>query len=324
MITILTSEICNKISGGTIYNAKLYEFLKSKGKKTVVDVVADINQYDFRDDVSYVIDGILIHEDLNMDRLGCFKICFLIHLWPSVNSLHTDNNKLIEVEKLICETFMVFVTGQASLNYINNVIQPAGKKCYLAEPGIDDGWKTKAYFEGQPRKIVYLANFIEGKGHTKLLKVVEKLKHLDFNVDCYGEILSKPYFLGLLNEIERYGLQNITFNNPVPHEHINELLLEYDLMLHFSDYESYGMGVMEAICTHLPCVITPTGNFKEYQYSGIQGVLASFEVNEMIDIVEDILNSPARYLQLVQSVKGINRQNWETSFGLFLSKIERL
>ncbi|MDR7209367.1 glycosyltransferase [Flavobacterium piscis] len=324
MIIILTSDICKKISGGTVYNTKLFEFLIAKGHRVTVDVISDINRYDFREDVSYIIDGILIDEKLNAARLKCFKICFLIHLWPSVNGLHVNNNRLIKAEKLICETFIIFVTGLVSLDYMNNVIQPATKTCYLIEPGINSGWKTKDCFNEKPQKIVYLANFIEGKGHVKLVELVKKLGYLDFRVDCFGEILSKSYFLELVNEVECCELENITFNNAVPHEHINELLLEYDLMLHFSDYESYGMGVMEALCAHLPCIITPTGNFKRYQSIGIQGVLNSFDVSEMTGAVEDVLNSPARYLQLVQSVKGVNMQSWETNFELFLSKMEEL
>lgn len=323
MIIILTSDICKKISGGTVYNTKLFEFLTAKGRTAAVDVVSDINGYDFRDDASYIIDGILIDKKLNVTRLKGFKICFLIHLWPSVNGLQV-NNSLIKVEKSICETFMTLVTGMGSLDYINNIIQPAAKTCCLIEPGIDSGWKTKDSFKEKPQKIVYLANFIEGKGHTKLLELVKKLRYLDFKVDCFGEILSKPYFLELVSEVERCELVNITFNNAVPHEHINELLLEYDLMLHFSDYESYGMGIMEALCAHLPCIITPTGNFKKYQSTGIQGVLNSFDVSEMTDTVKDVLNSPAMYLQLIQSVKGLNMQSWETNFELFLSKIEEL
>ncbi|WP_316635710.1 glycosyltransferase family 4 protein [uncultured Flavobacterium sp.] len=324
MIIILTSDICKKISGGTIYNTKLFEFLIAKGHRTAVDVVPDINGYDFRDDVSYIIDGILIDEKLNVTRLRGFKICFLIHLWPSVNGLHI-NNRLIKAEKLICESFMIFVTGMVSLDYMNNVIQPAAKTCYLIEPGIDSGWKTKDSFNEKPQKIIYLGNFIEGKGHTKLLEIVKKLRHLDFKVDCFGEILSKPYFSELVSEVERCELENITFNDAVPHEHINKLLLEYDLMLHFSDYESYGMGIMEALCAHLPCIITPTGNFKKYQSVGIQGILNSFNVSEMTGAVKDVLNSPAMYLQLVQSVKkGLNMQSWETNFELLLSKTEEL
>lgn len=324
MIIILTSDISEKISGGTVYNTKLLEFLIAKDRTAAVDIVPDINGYDFKDDVSYIIDGILIDEKLNVTRLKGFKICFLIHLWPSVNGLHVNNNRLIKVEKLVCETFMIFVTGMVSLDYINNVIKPAAKTCYLIEPGIDRGWKKKNCFNEKPQKIVYLANYIEGKGHIKLLELVKKLRYLDFKVDCFGEILSKPYFLELVSEVERCELENITFNEAVPHEHINELLLEYDLMLHFSDYESYGMGIMEALCAHLPCIITPTGNFKKYQSVGIQGVLNSFDMSEMTDAVEDVLNSPAMYLQLIDSVKGLNMQSWETNFELFLSKIEEL
>lgn len=324
MIIILTSDICHKISGGTVYNTKLVEFLKTKQQTVAVEVVDDINAYDFEDDASYIIDGILIDEKLNVNSLKRYKVCFLIHLWPSLNKLGVNKDRLIEVEKLICEAFVVFVTGSISLDYIDSVIQPVAAKKYLVEPGIDSGWNTKVHFEEHPRKIVYLANFIEGKGHIKLLEVLKRLKHLNFKVDCYGEILSEPYFMELLSMTKRYGSDNVTFKKAILHEEINELLLEYDLMLHFSDYESFGMGVMEALCAHLPCIITPTGNYKQYQSVGIQCVLDSFEVDEMTAVVEYVLNSSARYLQLIESVKRVDIQSWGTNFELLLCKIENL
>ena len=324
MIIILTSDICHKISGGTVYNKQLVEFLKTKHQKVTIEAIDDINSYDFEDNTSYIIDGILINEKLNVNSLKRYKVCFLIHLWPSLNELAINKDRLITVEKLICEVFVVFVTGSISLDYIDNVIQPVAAKKYLVEPGIDNGGNTKIRFEQHPRKIVYLANFIEGKGHIKLLELLERLKHLNFKVDCYGEILSEPYFLELLSITKRYGLHNIAFKNPIPHEDINGLLLEYDLMLHFSDYESFGMGVMEALCAHLPCIITPTGNYKQYQSLGIQGILDSFDIDEMTAVVEYVLNSPVRYLQLIESVKVVNAQSWGTNFELLLSKIERL
>lgn len=324
MIIILTSDICHKISGGTVYNTKLVEFLKTKQQTVAVEVVDDINTYDFEDDTSYIIDGILIDEKLNVNSLKRYKVCFLIHLWPSLNKLGVNKDRLIKVEKLICEAFVVFVTGSISLDYIDSVIQPVAAKKYLVEPGIDSDWNTKVHFEEHPRKIVYLANFIEGKGHIKLLEVLKRLKHLNFKVDCYGEILSEPYFLELLNMTGRYNLHNIAFKDPIPHEGINGLLLKYDLMLHFSDYESFGMGIMEALCAHLPCIITPTGNYKQYQSIGIQCVLDSFDVDEMTAVVEYVLNSSARYLQLIESVKRVDIQSWGTNFELLLSKIENL
>lgn len=324
MIIILTSDICHKISGGTVYNTKLVEFLKTKHQQVAIEVAEDINSYDFNHGATYIIDSILIHEKLNVNSLKRYKVCFLIHLWPSLNKLGVNKNRLLTVEKLICEAFVVFVTGSVSLDYIDGVIQPVAAKKYLVEPSIDSGWNTKVYFEQHPIKIVYLANFIEGKGHIKLLEVLKRLKHLNFKVDCYGEILSEPYFLKLLSVTKRYSLHNIAFKDTIPHERINGLLLEYDLMLHFSDYESFGMGVMEALCAHLPCIITPTGNYKQYQSIGIQGVLDSFDVDEMTAVVEYVLNSSARYLQLVESVKRIDIQSWVTNFELLLSKIENL
>jgi glycosyltransferase involved in cell wall biosynthesis len=324
LIIILTSDICHKISGGTVYNTKLVEFLKTKHQQVAIEVAEDINSYDFDHDATYIIDSILIHEKLNVNSLKRYKVCFLIHLWPSLNKLGVNKNRLLTVEKLICEAFVFFVTGSVSLDYIDDVIQPVAAKKYLVEPGIDNGWNTKVHFEQHPIKIVYLANFIEGKGHIKLLEVLKRLKHLNFKVDCYGEILSEPYFLKLLSVTKRYSLHNIAFKDTIPHEHINGLLLEYDLMLHFSDYESFGMGVMEALCAHLPCIITPTGNYKQYQSIGIQGVLDSFDVDEMTAVVEYVLNSSARYLQLVESVKRIDIQSWGTNFELLLSKIENL
>jgi glycosyltransferase involved in cell wall biosynthesis len=320
----MTTAIHSKISGGTIFNTKLHEFLKKNTETVSLEIVENIDKCHFDVETIYIVDGILIAENINYDRLKKFKINFLIHLWPSVNPNTINKKEFVEIEKMICNNFAVFVTGETSRHHIENSLKPSQKNYHLVEPGIALNWKIKSSFPALPKKIIYLSNYIAGKGHFKLLELLKRLKHLQFEIHCYGEILADDYFLKLQNEVEKDAVKNIAFKKVVAHDEINNLLLEYDLLLHFSDYESYGMSTMEAISAQLPCIITPTGNYKKYKLAGIQGVLNTFDIDEITEKVEEILVSKTKYKEHIRSLQHFKAVNWDTTFQTILSKIETL
>jgi glycosyltransferase involved in cell wall biosynthesis len=305
-ILFLTTSIQEKISGGTIYNSKLFDFL-SPHFEVSFEIIEDCNSYKFDKETLYIIDGILISKTLKINKLKEFSIFFLIHLWPSVIKPIDEKKRILEkLEKEICENFKLILTGENSEKHIFKTLKTRSKSIIIS-PGIDSNWIVKKEYSAIPKKLIYLSNFIEGKGHFKL---IEAIQNLEISVDCFGEILSEKYFKLFLEKKPK----NINYNGKVSHTEINSLLLKYDLLVHFSDYESFGMGILEAIATKLPIVITPVGNFEKYKSNAIQGILETFETIEIQEKLKEICTSKVKYNELIESISTYKVSSWEENF----------
>lgn len=322
-IQLITTSIQNKISGGTIFNQKVVDFFIAKKIAAEIIITENLEAFNFESNITYLIDGILLKDDLKIEKLKKYNISFLMHLWPSLN-LNLSYEKRIsflETEKVLCDNFRIFVTGKSSLLHIQNTLKANTHNCFLIQPGIDNNWKKKVTFPELPQKIMYLSNFIEGKGYFRMLDVAKNLKHFDFEIDCYGEILSDDYYSKFFKKTKEFGLNNVYYKGCVPHNSINELLLEYDLLLHFSEYESFGMSILEALSANIPCIITPTGNFSEYKKQGIEGVLDAFEANKITIEVEKVLTSKAVYQNHILSLQNLKTNTWNDNLKPIFDKI---
>ncbi len=319
---LITTTIQNKISGGTIFNQKVVDFFISNKLVAEIVIAENLNTHHFDSQTIYIIDGILLKDNLDLKKLKKFNVNFLIHLWSSLN-LNLSYEKRIsflEIEKSICDNFRVFVTGKSSIVHIENTLKSKTDKCFLIKPGIDSNWKKKEKFPEVPQKIIYLSNFIEGKGYFRMLEVANNLKHLDFEIDCYGEILSDEYFSKFIKKTNEFQLNNIHYKGCVPHNAINELLLDYDLLFHFSEYESFGMSILEALSANIPCIITPTGNFAEYKNQEIEGVLDTFDAEKITEEVEKVLKSKKVYQNHILSLQNLKTTSWNDPLKIIFEK----
>lgn len=324
MITLLTSDIHQKISGGNIYNSQLLAVLQKHQFLTSLEMIVDLNTLAFQTNKIYIADGILIQPELDVKRFKNHQVFFLIHLWPSKNPALAASmrEKLIVVEKEICQNFNVIVTGQSSFDYITLGLGQSTKNTLLLQPGIPDYWIQKKVYPKLPRKILYLSNFIEGKGHDTLLTVMAKLNIESVAVDCYGEILSDSYFAEFNRLLSKHELNNIKYKGVANYQIINSLFLEYDLLLHFSEYESFGMSCMEALASGLPILMTPTGNYKHYISLGVKGILSNFETDEACAQLKKMLTSASHYQEHIDTLEHFDCPTWGKTFEPLLLKLK--
>jgi glycosyltransferase involved in cell wall biosynthesis len=316
MITLLTSNIHQKISGGTIYNSQLLDVLEKHDYLVSLEITTTLDAVDFHQETTYLIDGILIDSEFDLKRLKNGKVFFLIHLWPSKNPALSASTResLMAIEKEICQDFQVIVTGKSSLDYLTETLGQSTKNTMLLPPGIPNNWLSKKTYPKLPEKMLYLSNFIEGKGHNTLLEVVAKLKNEKITIDCYGEILSETYWDNFNRFRQQHKLNNIHYKGVVNYTQINALLLEYDLLLHFSEYESFGMSCMEALASGLPILITPTGNFETYTALGVKGILTGFETEEACAQLQKIISSESYYQEHIDALVHFKYASWEETF----------
>lgn len=102
------------------------------------------------------------------------------------------------------------------------------------------------------KNVIAVGRHVYEKGFDRLLEIWKKVieKHPDWNLTIYGK--SNPDF-DLFALAKKLNIdENITFHNPV--KNINEKYLEASIYLMTSRFEGFGMVLIEAMASGLPCI----------------------------------------------------------------------
>jgi glycosyltransferase involved in cell wall biosynthesis len=148
---------------------------------------------------------------------------------------------------------------------------------------------------GYRRRIVYIGNYIQGKGQDHAIAAFADLalKYSDVELLFFGGDMglqkNKEYRLGLEDEVRSKHLQGqIRFHdfvkNTVP------VLATASLALNFSERESFSFTCLEASGFGLPMVVTRSGGPEEIIVDGQTGILvAPGDTSAMRDAIDLLL-----------------------------------
>lgn len=189
------------------------------------------------------------------------------------------------IEKYADEIICVSETTASNFNNKTTVI-------YDTVPG-DSSIKSNKNHNKNIFTILYLANYIPGKGHKQAIEsynlALNKIPKSRFIF--YGGTLGKNrnglYKDYLRSYAKSLGLEkHITFNelliNPV------QEIAKCDLMLNFSESESFSMTTLEALTYGVPIIATKCGGPEEIIENNFSGLL--IPVNDIKAMTEAIIN----------------------------------
>lgn len=217
----------------------------------------------------------------------------LYPIWKRTIIIFAD--EIICVSKAVAENFS---TKKATLIYdsINsqNIVQ-----------------FKKANSSNSNLNILYLANYTEGKGHKQAIDAYKKAFPLlkNTNFIFWGGTLNKQknirYKISLIQYSQELGLSNsIVFNgfcsNP------DEEITKADLMLNFSESESFSMTTLEALAYGTPIIATDCGGPSEIIEDGISGIIVPVnDIEAMSSSIITLVNDEQLRTSLSQN--GVNR-----------------
>lgn len=157
--------------------------------------------------------------------------------------------------------------------------------------------------------ILYLANYIPGKGHKQAIEAFHiALPNIgDTKLMCFGGTLGKTKNQEFKESLIQFahGLnlnENILFNDfaKYPEEEISKA----DLMLNFSESESFSMTTLESLAYETPIIATACGGPSEIIEHGHSGILVPVnDIKAMASGIEKLMNNPELRLQFSQNGK---------------------
>lgn len=178
-------------------------------------------------------------------------------------------------------------------------------------------WIEKS-FEMQSIKLLFLANYTQGKGHELAIKAVSAAleKNPNLNLVMYGGSLGQQKNLNFKNHLIDMAAElnlesKIQINDFA--EDITKVYQEADILLNFSNSESFSMTTLEALAYGTPAIVTDCGGPAEIIEDGVSGMLVPVgDIEAMTKAIIELANDPS--LRERFSING--RKRFEEKFNI--------
>jgi len=250
------------VSGGYLYNKQVFEGLQRRGYS-----IYYTDQLTVENDTIDIVDSLVV-VDYMYHHSELENTLVLIHQIPeNFNFNHPDLHQL-----------QFIVTGKQVKNELIKNWKLSPLNIRVIEPGIESNWRVKHHYKSEPKSILMVANYLPKKGYELLLKILEEIKDLDWNVVAYGnKDFDQNFFYDLNEQVKDspFG-SKIALKAPIDRAALNQAYIEVDILLHCSENETYGMAVAEAIQTQLPCIIYQTGNWEVFEATGWAKIVEAY------------------------------------------------
>ncbi|MGY6562494.1 MAG: glycosyltransferase family 4 protein [Luteibaculaceae bacterium] len=203
------------------------------------------------------------------------------HLKNDIVSVFSSADKLIFVSDRLRKDFEAF----NGILIQNNVIIP--NIFFVAA--------TKLIQRKDTHKFIYTAHLNQGKNHLELLKAftILKSRFKDVELILIGEGKLKKE---IENYIKSKNLENHIFlKGKLDHIEVINQLVNADFYVNASEYETFGVGILEALSFGLPVTTTPCGGIVEFFTSNLGVISKGFTAESIFEALVTIINKRKTY-----------------------------
>lgn len=174
--------------------------------------------------------------------------------------------------------------------------------------------ETVEHVDIEPRpdtavRIVFTGKLCEDKGVYDLLRACERIAHLNYRLDLYGngEIEKVTYFIqqaGLEEKVKVFGW--------VDFRDIYRLYSQYDIFVLPSYLEGMPMSLLEAMYCALPVVATRIKGITDCVTDNINGFLHDIHDDvKLSEILSQLIQDPALRLRMGRNAREIARTQFD-------------
>jgi glycosyltransferase involved in cell wall biosynthesis len=166
-----------------------------------------------------------------------------------------------------------------------------------------------------PRKVLFLANFCERKGHFDALAAIASLasRYPDLVLELAGEDRDAGTKVRLEHEAQRLGIQgNIRFLGTVSGAEKDRAIRDADILILPSHTENMPISVMEGMAAALPVVATAVGAVPEMIEDGKTGfVIEARNPAALAERLEQLLRDPQLARRIGAAAQRHARSTWD-------------
>ena len=232
------------------------------------------------------------------------------------------NKERVDCEKIVM-TSSNFVT--ASSHYEHVMISENYKidenKIKKITPGLDRKIFTPDL--NLPRENIFLSigRIQEQKRQLETIKFLNNFRKIDSNFLCYfiGGPSGKSgddYLAELEERVKEFNLEShVEFLGNLPQTKIKDFMNKSKLLIHTSQYETFGLVAIEANSMGVPILSINTGSLIEIIENNKNGYFAEdFMDNHANNFVKDLLNDDDYFNNVMnQCIQKSKKYNWEVT-----------
>ena len=207
------------------------------------------------------------------------------------------NKERVDCEKLIM-TSSNYITASSDFeqNLISESYQIDKNKIKKITPGIDRSLFAPDLSTNRKNIFLSIGRIQQQKGQHDTIDFLNNFRKVENDFVCYfiggpSGNSGKEYLVELKEQVVELNLENhVKFLENLPQTKIKELLNESKLLIHSSQFETFGLVAIEANSMGVPVLSTNSGSFPEIIFNGVNGYLADNLVDGNVNnYVSDLL-----------------------------------
>lgn len=207
------------------------------------------------------------------------------------------NKERVDCEKLIMAS-SDFITASSNFeqNLISESYQIDKNKIKKITPGIDRSLFAPDLSANRKNIFLSIGRIQQQKGQHDTIDFLNNFRKVENDFVCYfiggpSGNSGKEYLVELKEQVVELNLEtHVKFLENLPQTKIKELLNESKLLIHTSQFETFGLVAIEANSMGVPVLSTNSGSFPEIIFSGVNGYLADNLVDGNVNnYVRDLL-----------------------------------
>jgi len=207
------------------------------------------------------------------------------------------NKERVDCEKLIMAS-SDFITASSNFeqNLISESYQIDKNKIKKITPGIDRSLFAPDLSANRKNIFLSIGRIQQQKGQRVTIDFLNNFRKVENDFVCYfiggpSGNSGKEYLVELKEQVVELNLEtHVKFLENLPQTKIKELLNESKLLIHSSQFETFGLVAIEANSMGVPVLSTNSGSFPEIIFNGVNGYLADNLVDGNVNnYVRDLL-----------------------------------
>ncbi len=322
-VTVVTAEKAESFKKGNLnfHSLNLFdkELSTEKKEKYLVDFkkrldeTFDLKSFDIIH-AHYWLSGLVakqIANELNLPLI--FTSHSLGVFLDGYNKERVDCEKLVMDASNIVTTSSIFEEFMISENY-----KIDENKIKKITPGIDKEIFTPDLTIERENIFLSIGRIQEQKGQVETIKFLDNFRKIENNFKCYfvggpSGKSGEEYLQILKDTVKDLNLEShIEFLDNLPQIKIKELLNKSKLLIHTSQFETFGLVAAEANAMGVPVLTTNNGSLLEIIENNLNGYCSESLIDAKVNkFVQNILNDNKKFDEIMfKCIEKSKKYNW--------------